>query len=344
MTNVLVISLDFDMCMDTVKAREWLTQWLIDYFLEHQEMTALEFHLNTARQFLKQDYIMSNEHNKFHKKLFSCSYLEKTFMPEFKAKLNEAFKKQGRIPPTVCFETLLAGDLYNDLTPGTTLSNMSERLYQDWNEIRKKKEKAHFVVKDQNGEEVVLYCSDEKYDAYETKNFIDSSKLLIMYMHLQHIANRMTAGNTYTIKMLDDNPDILKQLKAWFYANPELIPSGFTFQLVPCCLDKGRRHAIPVSLKELDLQKDVICGVGPINQVYQEDILQVIAAVQAAPRDEKRPDVCKIFEALMKQLSVKSRYSNWFGLSKFMDTFFKEKDVIGTPDDELTVAYFRDRC
>ncbi len=340
MANILVISLDFDSCTDTKAARSWLMTWLIDYLLEHEEITDVEFHLNTARKTVWEDYRMSRQYVKFHRGLFSCSQLERSFMPWFQENLESAFAEAGKEAPKVRFERLVLGDVLNQLHSGTMLDHMQESRYQQWSLAKTQGEHTVLTVPGQHSQGVVLYDSEELYDAYAEKTYVDTSKFLTMYMHLQNIANRsQLGGNTYHIKMLDDRPDILHEVQERFSGAPQLLPEHCTLQTIHCCIDKGPRHAIPKPLSEVAIQNDVIHGTAAANPDYAEDIRAVVKAMQAVPKQGSYPNPSAIFQCLLRHLTSKEPGLSFLRAHPLVDVFWGENDSdIG--DEEMLQSAF----
>ena len=302
MANVLVISLDFDSCTDTERARECLKSWLIDYLLKHEEITDVEFHLNTARIGVHEDYIMANQCRRFHGKLFSCSQLERSFLPAFREQLGMAFAEIGKEAPNVRFEKLVLGDVLKRLHPGTMVAHMQEAMYEAWNRAKFQGERVFFTVPGLSESAVVLYDSSVQYDPYAKGALIDSSKFLTMYMHLQNIGSREQRGDTYHIKMLDDRADVLNRIKERFSSRLELIPENCTLQTIPFCLDSTPRHAVPLPLEIVSAEDDVMRGRGVANPQYAEDISAVAEVMQAEPRHMRYPNPEVIFQHMMRRL------------------------------------------
>ena len=125
--DTLVLSLDFDGCTDTRKARDKLIKFIIAYCSVRPHYKFVAIAIGSLRQSVLTDYYNAVMHYKTHgNQLVSCSLLLNEFAQELAVCLRKALNLRA---PKVQRINLLTSDLFNDLEIGTTLKQMDPSTY-----------------------------------------------------------------------------------------------------------------------------------------------------------------------------------------------------------------------
>ncbi len=125
--TTLVLSLDFDGCLDTPDSRENLIDYLFQYCRANPQYTEIIVVIGSLRQSIHSD--LYNAHlnsDLLEGELLSCSVLLTEFVDALSDRLNSGNRKIK-----VTAEKLLVSDILNNLEPGTMYDLISNSNYKE---------------------------------------------------------------------------------------------------------------------------------------------------------------------------------------------------------------------
>lgn len=255
--NCLILSVDFDGCSDNAHGRHKIIEDARCFVNQHPTIDEIVVIIGSLRQSLFLDkYNAIDYANYHHASLVSCKLLGESFVFELKQAL----------PPhlNIHFDPILTSDIYNQLQAGTTFQAMQNYFASDMSPSH--------IVTNQNGQliDLLLYPSkhQEEVGIRGTRELIDFSKISIMYMQMQHVANRMPNASI-AFRFYDDRMDIHQKLKNFFQDHPYSIPENMFWNSV---LNKSQETELsPQQILTMPLQ-----GTGPIEHRYTEILNQVL--------------------------------------------------------------------
>ncbi|MCH9756432.1 MAG: hypothetical protein K0U37_04475 [Gammaproteobacteria bacterium] len=177
--ETLILSLDFDGCTDTLKARNKLIQFMTQYCIEHPQYKTIAIAIGSLRQFVATDYYNARMHYARHgNKLISCSLLLNEFTQALSTCLQQTLFENA---PTVKRITMLTSDIFNHLEIGTTFKEMNQAVYH---QISSRRDFQSIPVQDRFGRDISQLTQKEfqtwsndlmiEYDDNELDLFLSS--------------------------------------------------------------------------------------------------------------------------------------------------------------------------
>lgn len=167
--STLVLSLDFDGCTDTPKARQKLINYIIMYCLKNPQYDTIAVAIGSLRQSVATDYANAEIHyQRFGNQLISCSLLLTEFTTTLATQLKTVLKAKA---PKVQNIKMLTSDILNDLPIGTTLNAMQTREYARISEACKPW--SIFIQDIYNRCELIETYSDEAFEYWYKNNIKD---------------------------------------------------------------------------------------------------------------------------------------------------------------------------
>ena len=286
--RTLYILLDIDGCLCTKISRDIFIENLIDLLQTKRQYKKVIFSVASLRQNINIDYLNAETYREINNDiLVSCKVLVDEFYIDFVNKLDIAFVYEEM--PITEFEPLLTGDVYYDLEPGTTFTNMSTKKYTS---IFNNKLSQTIEVRSWRIETMTLCAWEEGKISYASKRaeFVLCSKIDILYMFFQHMARKLGPHNQFMVLFFDDRMDILNQAAHFLLNNKYLIPQTAYFQGVEFNTNLTGTKTTPI-----------IQGQGRINPEY-EIFMRSLPEIISDTRDYST--INKIFTAAEKTLII----------------------------------------
>lgn len=270
-----IVILDFDRCTHTVKARQQLTEKLINFLDQRPDIDQLDVMIGSARSLnFCMDFRGSYENSLRGVSHMSCSVLGDEFVENLTKAVNAHFGEARKIK--VEFDPLLLGDVLNCLRTGTSYELMQENrdFYAEWSTGKK----SVAINKDQRTH--ILIRPKLTIDANQPKNVIDfisnslecfdEYKILLLYLITQYKMQKSSSEENLFL-FFDDRADILQAVDQFFRDNAEhLLPLGSSlcvFQFVAPGYQCNQIFSSPENLK--------IIGQGQINQNFESSVRKI---------------------------------------------------------------------
>ncbi|MDF1678064.1 MAG: hypothetical protein P1U32_05155 [Legionellaceae bacterium] len=167
--STLVLSLDFDGCTDTTKARQNLISHIIMYCLKNPQYDTIAVAIGSLRQSVATDYYNATMHYEHHgNQLLSCSLLLTEFTTALATQLKAALKDKA---PKVLNIKMLTSDILNNLPIGTTFNAMQPR---DYHQIAQASAPMSMFIQDiYNGCRLIETYSDAAFEKWYMNNNIE---------------------------------------------------------------------------------------------------------------------------------------------------------------------------
>lgn len=256
--NCLVLSVDFDGCSDNAHGRLKILTEVQAYLQHHPNIQKIVIIIGSLRQSLFLDKYTAIDYAAYHNSsLVSCKLIGESFLEDLRRSLPSNIH--------ISFDPLLTSDIYNHLQAGTTFQAMQTYFSRDIKEV------SH-VVSNKHGEliDLLLYPQPTTKDLQlqGSRELIDFTKISIMYLQMQHMANLMPE-DSITFRFYDDREDIHRKLNSFFHTHPYSIPKNMTWNSV---LNNSQDEELSTKTM-LDVP---LKGEGPIESRYMEILLHLL--------------------------------------------------------------------
>ena len=253
MPKHLVYSLDFDGCTDTETSRHVLAQLISQIAKNIPELQSLTYLIGSLRQYLDQDIFNAVYNAPHHEGMEqSCTLLEDAFDELVNTELRQRLSSL-----CITFNRFLAGDLYNNLTPGTTFQKMQEYAVNSL--------MFNPYVKNKRQQTLCLLPEQNKFKLPESNSFVDCTKVSTLYMQMQFMAEQYPSNDDFTFIFVDDREDILNNLHQVYKLHSQLIPKNCRLELVQYDSNGCYNDRLFMGIQ----------GRGELNESWQSDLLSI---------------------------------------------------------------------
>jgi|GEM_PF-7052768 len=194
--DTLILSLDFDGCTDKPEARQKLIEFIIDYCSTRPHYKFVALAIGSLRQSVLTDYYNAVTHYKTHGNQLTCEYDEagvKHFLQSWSVELEQ---------------------------------------FEDYKQWRDTWQPAQITAQNKFGQQISLFTTalNEPSHPGNSIQFDDPSKILVLYMLHQFVANKIKKA--FDTLHLDDRTDLLDPIDLFYQTHPTLLPLNSAYQSV----------------------------------------------------------------------------------------------------------------